>query len=273
MPSKDTVSASATSAGTVPALAGYAERSQRPLQIFFFLLPLVVLYETLQPIYGDFGDGEGARDIHARRLIFEFFDILGLPWQHVPMLLVLVVLLVWHWRRRDPFELSPRLYGVMWLESVAWALPMLAFAVVFSRFALAPPATLDTALGLQALSGEPVAEQLPWQSRLVLDIGAGIYEELFFRLIGITLLHLLLVDYLGMKDGHGTGIAIAITSVAFAVYHFNADNPFTPAAFTFYTVMGIFLGVLYIHRGFGIVAAVHTLYDMAESGLQIMHGN
>ncbi len=276
------MSANASDASTQTGgeLPGYSSLSQRPLHVLFFLLPPVVLYEVFQPIYGDLGDGAGARDIIARGYIHEFFDLLGLPAQHVPMLLLVAVLLIWHLRRRDPVAFSPRLYGLMWAESLLWAVPLLLFALVWSRFALGPPAAGGGPAGadeaqiihIPALARSLLDGEVAWQTRLVLDIGAGLYEELFFRLIGITLLHLLLVDYLGMKDASGTVAAMFATSAAFSLYHFGPDNPITPGAFAFYMAMGLLLGLIFVARGFGIVAAVHILYDMAESALRMWQG-
>jgi len=84
----------------------------------------------------------------------------------------------------------------------------------------------------------PLAQAVPidrvtsWQAGMVFSIGAGIYEELLFRLIGIALLHMLFVDFLALPEKVGGAAAIGVSAVAFAMYHFNeTSNPFTLGLF------------------------------------------
>ena len=43
-----------------------------------------------------------------------------------------------------------------------------------------------------------------WRTMFVLSLGAGIYEELVFRLVGLTLLHILLIDILRLPQAGAT---------------------------------------------------------------------
>jgi membrane protease YdiL (CAAX protease family) len=109
-------------------------------------------------------------------------------------------------------------------------------------------------------------EQMDVWSRLTISIGAGLYEELMFRMLLIGALHTLLVDVAGARARLGAAIAIIISAAAFAWYH-PLEDPAAPAGLSwprlaFYFLAGVYFGTLFIMRGFGIVVGVHALYDI-----------
>jgi membrane protease YdiL (CAAX protease family) len=97
---------------------------------------------------------------------------------------------------------------------------------------------------------------------LVLSLGAGVYEELVFRLICFTLLSLFFIDFLGFSKKFGGLWIVLIGALAFSAYHYLGDEPFAWRAFLFRTAAGIYFGVLYLLRGFGITAGSHAAYDI-----------
>lgn len=232
----------------------YWERTRWPLQSLYFLLPLIVVYEVGIALW------VGPVDIRARGLLRMVFEHLGVTGAYLPGLVVIVALAFQHLMERDPWRPEPKLYAGMWLESVALTVPLLAFVTIL----FLPPLrhTAQAWEWLASVAGNEVMPTGDWRAKLILPIGAGIYEELVFRLIGLTLLHLLLVDLLKLPDVYGRTVAVAITSVAFALYHFTGDNPFSGGRFAFYTLAGAYFAVIYLRRGFGIVVAVHALYNI-----------
>ena len=234
-------------------VSSYWERAAWPLQSLYFLLPLILLYEVGIALW------VGPVDIRARGLLRLVFEHMGVTGVYLPGLVVIVVLFSWHLMQRDPWRPEPKLYGLMWLESLVLMLPLFLFATVLVR---EPAAQAITGM-LGAFNGGEAIEPLgDWRARLILPIGAGIYEELVFRLIGLALLHLLLVDLLTMPEQYGKTIAVVVSSVAFALYHFSEDNPFHWGRFAFYTLAGLYFAAIYLLRGFGIVVAVHALYNV-----------
>src|SRR5690606_17654676 len=97
---------------------------------------------------------------------------------------------------------------------------------------------------------------------LTLSIGAGIYEELLFRMILIAAIHFVLVDALRFKAQTGGVVAVLVSAVAFALYHDLSGSDLS-ARFAAYFAAGVFFGALYLGRGFGLVVAAHALYDVA----------
>ena len=88
---------------------------------------------------------------------------------------------------------------------------------------------------------------------MTLAVGAGLYEELLFRLVLIAGLHLLLVDVARMKNVPGSMVAAAMSAGAFAWYHDVPGLPMGLPLATFYVLSGLYFAGLFIVRGFGIV--------------------
>ncbi len=234
-----------------------------PLQALLFLMPLIIAYELALPVWGVTDSGI-QREIAARQMLFDFFDRLGIGGEHLPMFIIIIILLVLHIYKRDPWRFEPKLYLAMWFESLLLALPLFVFGMMWYRYAQSANLFTtyawlgDSITGLLAAGGSGET----WQSQMLFAVGAGLYEELFFRLACIVLLHLVLVDVIELKEPMGSGIAVVVAAVAFALYHFSDSFPFHVVHFIFFTAAGIYLGAIFLLRGFGIVAAVHALYDI-----------
>jgi len=258
--------------------APYWVKSQRPLQGLLFLFPLIILYELGTLVYATDPTNGVTRYIYARSLLSDFFELLGVTGYYLPGLITIVVLLSWHLVKRDPWRFEPRLYLLMGAESIILALPLLVYALVLFR----DPTTQNTIagwfgtetmelLGQSTLGATRHGSPDDWQTQLVFSIGAGIYEELLFRLIGIALLHMVLVDILALPKHIGAAGAILFSALAFALYHFSEDNPFTLSKCLFYGGAGVYFAVVYALRGFGIVAGTHAIYDVIVVMLQTSH--
>jgi len=111
-------------------------------------------------------------------------------------------------------------------------------------------------------SGDVVATM---SKELTSAIGAGIYEELLFRLI---LISLLLVTFEKLKvfgDNKilQSALAVALAAALFSGFHFLGGNEvmaFEPFIYRFYA--GVMLGVLFIARGIGVTSYTHAIYNL-----------
>jgi membrane protease YdiL (CAAX protease family) len=100
-------------------------------------------------------------------------------------------------------------------------------------------------------------------TRLALSIGAGVYEELVFRVILVgglfAMLRRLVTDRLVAYV-----LAAVVGAAVFSVVHYvgTFGDVFTPASFTFRFFFGLALNGLFLWRGFGVAAWTHALYDV-----------
>lgn len=252
-----------------PPKGGYFGRSRTPLHVLVFLLPLIIFYEIGSAIWLAGSDGALAQDIRARRIIAQLFDSFGIYGLYLPGILILVVMLIWHVLTRDPWRVRLKTVGGMWVEALVWTVPLLVLGQLLYRLLIGngAPTVVGAGPELIALSGDAISGH-SMGARATISIGAGLYEELLFRMVAIAVIHLLLVDVGGLKSSTGTIAAVVISSAMFAVYHDVGVLPGGPnsiqwAELIFFFAAGLYFGALYIARGFGIVAGVHALYDLA----------
>jgi len=107
-------------------------------------------------------------------------------------------------------------------------------------------------------------------AKIVAGIGAGIYEELVFRLILICLLMLILRDLFKLQKPTAVILSITISALLFSVHHhvdflsgqLNEADPFDLTRFIFRTLAGVYFAGLYALRGFGITAGTHAVYNI-----------
>lgn len=238
----------------------YAQASTKPLHVLVFLLPLMAAYEIGSIIYLT-NRGQGVVEtIAARSILSGVFEAFGALGFHLPAIMLAVILLTWHVLERDPWRISPKTIVSMGLESALWTLPLLVLGLLL--LGNQPKAAMAV---MQAgdVVGTPDISSFPWQHRLTLSIGAGLYEELLFRLILISALHFVFGDVMKLPPLLAYGIPAVISAVGFAYYHANAGSTSLPGAvFLFYSIAGVYFAALFIQRGFGVVVATHALYDI-----------
>lgn len=310
---------------------GYLEQSKRPLQSLLFLAPMIIAYEiALASVLG--GGGPGTQTVAAHLAILEALSAFGFPPNLALFLggpLLVVLLLIWHLLRRDPWTANIGTAIGMAVESLALTIPLVAFAIVIAGLAAptpaaavpapapapapaaartaivsgSPAAVVPAALAAPATSAasasgsprttgappprSPETERGPAAAdggdadaprgtgtgpvpeagiltNLAISIGAGLYEELFFRWILIAVIHALLVDLGGLGHRMGTAIAVICSAAAFTLYHDLAapGGGIDLARAAFFAGAGIYFGAVYAVRGFGIVVGLHATYDI-----------
>lgn len=233
----------------------YWERSTRPLHILVFLIPFIVLFEIGSGRYLSDPAHETFRTIRAWSMLLVFFQDFGVAGRFLPAATIVTVLLVWHVMLGDSWLPRPAVIGGMFMESLVWTVPLVVAVKLVLLFGSSAQAAAQTVGGLESLSRE---------GRATISIGAGLYEELLFRMIGVALLHAVLVDLVKMSERWGTVLAVLIAAVAFAAYHdpMGPDGHLEVVRAISLLVAGIYFGAVYVMRGLGIVVAVHAFYDL-----------
>ena len=117
--------------------------------------------------------------------------------------------------------------------------------------------------GIALQSGES-AVQLSYIQKLTLSLGAGLYEELFFRVLLVSLLIWIFNKWFGTKSWASYASAILLSAILFSAAHYsgNMGDPFTMSSFLFRFIFGVILNGIYVWRGFGVTAWTHALYDI-----------
>jgi CAAX amino terminal protease family. len=108
----------------------------------------------------------------------------------------------------------------------------------------------------------PPPEGALW-TQLALSIGAGLYEELVFRVLlvgGLFLLFRALLD----TSTQAYLLAALLGAALFSLVHYAGPlgDPFALPSFTFRFLFGLALNALFLARGFGVAAWTHALYDV-----------
>jgi len=236
----------------------YWDASRQPLQILAFLLPLILLYEIALPWL----IASRGRDVKAHKAILQFFEAVGMTHGALYLggLLIIVVLLAWHLMEHRPWSIDLGTSGLMAIESLLLIIPLLVLARIIgeAEFAGMLPMAAPSA------GGAPDYAQWSLLEQITLSIGAGLYEELLFRMLLIAVLHTLLVDVGKATNTVGSAIAVVVSAAAFTWYHplAGANGNMALDKTAFYFLGGLYFGGIYAARGFGIVVGVHALYDV-----------
>jgi membrane protease YdiL (CAAX protease family) len=100
-------------------------------------------------------------------------------------------------------------------------------------------------------------------ARFIGFCGAGLYEEVLFRLLLLPAVGWLIAR-LGATPPAAAVWAVLTTSVLFAAAHYVGPlgDTFDLHSFAFRTLAGLFFAILFLVRGFGIAAGTHAVYDM-----------
>jgi hypothetical protein len=226
----------------------YFHRVHRPLQCLIFIMPLLVFYQVGSFVY-PMGSGTPApgSPLVAFNLILDFFRLFGAVGNVLPLLGAVAILFCWHLARKDPWEFDLNLYGGMAAESAVWGIPfvVIGMAVLSHGHAM-------------AAGGGPGGGM--WYN-VVQSVGAGVYEELLFRLIAINVLSMILMDAFELKPSLAIPAIILTSALLFSASHLFGEK-FDAGVFAFRASMGIYLAGIYIYRGFGIAVGAHTTYDL-----------
>lgn len=221
--------------------AGYFGWSRDPAVGLFAVLPLWLLYETLR-----------LRLAPQERNGAEALVLDGLQWLGPHALTVLRVLL-----------LATVLVATRSIleRSVPWARVSLVSALegIVYGLMLGPLAAV-MASGTWLARGGTAAD-------FVGSLGAGIFEEAFFRLGVLSLLSLPLVRAsaaFGLPRALGVVSAVLLSALLFALFHHLGPGAqqFEGPVFVFRTMAGVLLGTLFVLRGFGVCVYTHASYDV-----------
>ena len=232
-------------------MTDYMSSTRHSFVSLLFVLPLLFVYEW-GAVSLSGANGETLRngaDAWARAQLSEY----GLPvlWA-APVLLVafLIARTVWDWPNRPKRPIAV-VFGVF-LESAVFAAAIWALSRNFY------PLLERAGVPLNAVQFQPVAA-----GQVIQFIGAGIYEEVLFR-VGLFGLCYLLLRIILMPKLFAILIAAAVSSLVFAsAHHWGANGePMNSAKFLFRTAAGLVFTGVYVTRGLGVAVGAHAGYNI-----------
>ena len=214
---------------------------------FLAALPLWAAYEGLILLANSqrLGEIRVSADIWIKRVLSSFGD-LGLAGLGVVVLLIGIAVFIAERKKNVP--LKPKYLFLMPLESALYAvfLGWVASTTVGALFNLVPPQVAD----------------FDAPTQLALSLGAGLYEELVFRVLLVGGLYLVFTKITDRTVAY-TCAALIGAAIFSAVHYIGVfGDPFTLSSFIFRFIFGLLLNVVFLLRGFGIVAWTHAIYDV-----------
>jgi hypothetical protein len=231
-------------------MSNYFSATRHPWANLLFLTPLLAAYEAGVWWLGT--DQASQVRNGADAWVRWGLDIFGVGQVLAAPVVIVAVMLVWSWwrwsdRPQDPLT---AFFG-MAFESCVFACILWQFSRNFGSIA----DLLGVKLQL-SLQTAPTA-------RILTFIGAGIYEEVLFRL-GLFVGLYLVLRTVRLPVIFALVLAAAAGAIAFAAAHNIGPygEPVRADYFVFRTVAGLYFTLLFIGRGFGIAVGTHAGYDI-----------
>ena len=209
-------------------------------------LPLLVIYEILIVLsQSRYWGIRNAADVWIRTFLMAF----DLQAQHITFVLIgisLALIPIAKSRARG-IKLKANYFALMFAECLA--------------FSLVLGVLLQSILRLGGLSSGGPGSGL--MQNLALSVGAGLFEEIIFRVILLNLLFLLLSPLLKKKVVAAV-VSVLLASFLFSLSHYvgTMADTWQLYSFMFRWAAGLLFTVLYFVRGFAITAYTHALYDI-----------
>ncbi|MEC9455389.1 MAG: CPBP family intramembrane glutamic endopeptidase [Candidatus Neomarinimicrobiota bacterium] len=220
----------------------YFRKSSSPLYSFIITLPIFLTYELgifwMRNI--EFNYIQNGADVLIEQAILRLgFDVIYVS--SIIFLFVLLIIIYYQKHHFNSLSISRPYLGAMLLESIVYA-SILFF--LMGNLYLMDVSTND------------------FYCNIILSLGAGIYEELIFRVLLIYVFYQSIKFLFRLGKFSTNFYAIILSAILFSSFHFIGAESFNQEAFAVRFIAGIFLAFLYVQRGFGITAITHSFYDI-----------
>lgn len=224
---------------------------------FLHAVVLLVLYEGAVALMKLAGRGQVINGVDA--LFEQVLTWIPQGTLILSVLIVLVGIFIVVQDHKQGVVIKGGYLGLMTLEATAWA------ALLFFTLPLLVGKLFGNQILMQTGDGVTPAAQPGLIENIGLSLGAGFYEELFFRLILVGLL-LGGVAIFGGNTKHPIPIllVVLVASLLFSGAHYIGPlgDTFQIYSFTYRFIFGVVMSLLLVLRGFGITAWAHALYDV-----------
>jgi hypothetical protein len=271
----------------------YLERTARPIYALIFLMPFIIFYELGTLLINTDILNQSQIRVVAFIWLQNALEYIGfgtkLTWA-MPALTVIIILIALQLSSRKKWSFITADVIPMTIECIMLAIPLIVLSLLLNSspnnqkvIARIQPDTIKTQhynnlqnhsphlLTLSADTNKKI--QIKAKSlltNLVTSIGAGIYEELIFRLILICLLMIIFQNLFRINRKDSIILSVLLSAALFSAHHhivfldgqIEQSAPFKLPEFVFRTLAGVYFAVIFAIRGFGITAGTHAFYDI-----------
>jgi hypothetical protein len=238
----------------------YLNDSRAPRYSVLMALPLLLLYEGLSfALNGSSYAGvRNGADVILKSAFLSLGGTRGLLVFEV-LLVGAGAFLVWRDRRANRGPLVGRTFVLMMMESAVYAVLFGLVVGKLTALVLGMPALLQIGGG-----------KLDLPTQLVTSLGAGIYEELLFRVLLTGGLVKLFMTLSSAGRTSASAAAVVLSALIFSGFHYvgSLGDTFTLQSFVFRAIAGLVFSGLFVTRGIGITAWTHALYDVMLTVVQ-----
>ncbi|MFH0938961.1 MAG: CPBP family intramembrane glutamic endopeptidase [Planctomycetota bacterium] len=258
---------------SAPNALNYWRETRQPIYSAALILPFVVVYEVgILLLRSELINGG---DAIVRTLFGRFFNLVGVNFNFVSLAVMITFFLIWQIVKKGVWRIRLSLLAMSFFESLLYAVVLfmlLGYLVQYlprSNAMTAPtraicasenltrPATIVPLASLL-----PLAHEKPGLQDFVLYCGAGVYEELVFRVMLLGLLLLVFTRLFHMEHAYGAVWAVIVGALIFAAFHHIGGEAFTLGRFLQRSFAGLYFAAIYLNRSFGIAVASHAFYDI-----------
>ncbi|MEX0720508.1 MAG: CPBP family intramembrane glutamic endopeptidase [Balneolaceae bacterium] len=227
----------------------YFQNTNNLLYSFLVSLPLFLLYEALILISQP--ESEYIVRISVDVWIKTLFTYFGVNAVSFSLLLVAIAgLFILYKERARLRTIRFSYFPVLLLEATLYAIIVAIISQSLVSFVI------------NLTASDPI-NGLTITQKIALSLGAGLYEELFFRVILVSLFILLFTKFFGKKWA-GITASVVLAALLFSAVHYvgSMGDAFTMGSFLYRFLFGLILNGIYVWRGFGVAAWTHAIYDI-----------
>ena len=224
------------------SLPGYLDQSRSLVNSLVLTIPLLAIYEAALCL-------SNFKVQNRFDFLTRFIEEHGFNGLLVfnALLFTAAVIAVAYLNKRRKFD--PALWPGIVIEGLSYALVLGACVTV-----------LLSVQGGQADAPQPS----PLLQNIGLALGAGVYEELFFRLLILGMMYTWLTHTVRAQKFTALAFAFIVSSALFSLSHFQMPTlaDFDIRRCMFYFIAGIVLGGIFLVRGLGVAIYTHAIYNV-----------
>jgi len=243
-------------------LFGYGTESKKFYYSILFIIPFLIVY-VIGLFKGAMGNYINGADAFFRMFGYFLFNFIGVnvsKWLIGGVILIGIIIFISYLIIK---RIRPKSYFLIIMLGETIVLSFIIALVVYfvlnrslpDFFTFMPNPSVQEQM---AFSGK-----IGFWSKIVSSFGAGIFEELLFRVLLLRVVYYFIAKSSQFFGDDQTALikAVIVSSVVFSLFHLGSGVSF-PWGYISIFISSLVLSTIYITRGYGIAAGSHAFYDV-----------